>query len=107
MDAFKILTLQMKNFAIEIKWGIRYIFAYLAWIIMEKSIGIYTTKIDDLHSFVSTVLPFRLSYLYFGIIDKKKHFFNDNMEWKQGCVSRYFSFNRNRCVDAFVSSSFS
>src|SRR6478609_9558727 len=80
----------MKNFAVEIKWGIRYIFAYLAWIIMEKSIGIYTYKIDDY--FLSSLLFYAFGFLIYilAINDKKKHFFNNNMDWKQGCVSGIF-----------------
>ena len=80
----------MKNFAIEIKWGIRYIFAYLTWIIIEKSIGIYTDKIDDY--FFSSLLFYLVGFLIyiFAINNKKKDFFNNNMDWKQGCVSGIF-----------------
>ena len=80
----------MKNFAIEIKWGIRYIFAYLTWVIMEKSIGIYTYKIGDY--FFSSLLFYLFAFLIFilAINNKKKHFFNNSMDWKQGCVSGIF-----------------
>ncbi len=36
----------MKKFAVEFKWAVRYIFAYLAWIMGEKVLGVYDTHID-------------------------------------------------------------
>jgi len=80
----------MKNFAIEIKWGIRYIFAYLAWIITEKFLGIYDVRIDNY--FMSSVLFYVFAFLIYilAINEKKKYFFKNNMDWKQGCVSGIF-----------------
>lgn len=80
----------MKNFAVEIRWGIRYVFVYLAWIIGEKSLGIYSNKIDDY--FLSSALFYILGFLIYclALNEKKKDFFNNNMDWKQGTVTGFF-----------------
>ena len=77
----------MKKFAIEIKWGIRYIFVVLAWVLLEKYTGAYAHHIDYyfLYSLGFYVLAF-LMYLL-AIKEKKESYFQNAMEWKQGCVS--------------------
>lgn len=80
----------MKKFAIEIKWGIRYFFAYLVWVYIEKMSGYYNEKIGD-YLMYSMLFYFIAVFIYvFAIKDKKKNFFNDNMDWKQGCVTGIF-----------------
>jgi uncharacterized protein DUF4199 len=77
----------MKKFAIEIKWAIRYIFVYIAWIFLEKYTGAYDAHFENyfLLSFGFYVLAF-LIYLM-AIKEKKIHYFGNNMDWKQGSIS--------------------
>ncbi|KQS53291.1 MULTISPECIES: DUF4199 domain-containing protein [Flavobacterium] len=77
----------MKKFAIEIKWGIRYIFCYLAWAILEKTLGIYG---ENMSFYMLSSLLF---YIFAGLIyslalrEKKTNYFNGHMDWKQGCAT--------------------
>lgn len=77
----------MKKFAIEIKWGIRYTFCYLAWAMLEKSLGLFG---ENMSYYMLSSLIF---YLFAGLLytlalkEKKKHYFNGNMDWKQGCAT--------------------
>ncbi len=77
----------MKKFAIEIRWAIRYIFVYIAWIFLEKYSGAYDAHIDNyfLFSFGFYILAFLL-YLM-AIKEKKTSYFGNNMDWKQGTIS--------------------
>lgn len=80
----------MKKFAIEIKWGIRYFFAYLVWVYIEKMSGYYSEKIDDylLYSMLFNVIAIFIYIM--AIKDKKKNYFNNSMDWKQGAVTGIF-----------------
>lgn len=77
----------MKKFAIEIKWGIRYTFCYLAWAILEKSLGIYGENIK--YYILSSLLFYIFASLIYTLAlrEKKTQYFNGNMDWKQGCAT--------------------
>lgn len=80
----------MKKFAIEIKWGIRYFFAYLLWVYIEKASGYYSEKIDD-YLMYSMLFYFIAIFIYvLAINDKKKNYFHNDMDWKQGAVTGVF-----------------
>lgn len=80
----------MKKFAIEIKWGIRYAFLWILWLFIEKSSGYYESKISD-YALYSMLFTFVTIFVYYvAIKEKKKDFFNDEMSWKQGCVTGIF-----------------
>lgn len=80
---------EMKKFAIEIKWGIRYFFAFLVWTYVEKRSGYYSDKIDDYPLYSSLFLIIAIFIYVMAIKDKKKNYFN-NMDWKQGSVTGIF-----------------
>lgn len=77
----------MRKFAFEIKWGIRYIFVYLAWVFLEKYTGTYDQNIDNY--FLLSLLFYVFAFLIYLIAlkDKKENYYNNIMEWKQGCAS--------------------
>lgn len=80
----------MKKFAIEIKWGIRYFFAYLLWVYVEKMSGYYNEKIND-YLMYSMLFYFIAIFIYvLAINDKKKNYFHNDMDWKQGAVTGVF-----------------
>ena len=80
----------MKTFAIEIKWGIRYIFFYLGWIFLEKYSGAYEENIGNYFVFSMVFYIFAFLIYILAIKDKKENFFVNKMEWKQGCISGIF-----------------
>ncbi len=77
----------MKKFAIEIKWAFRYIFAYLLWVCIEKYFGYYDTNISK-YFLYSMLFNLIMIYIYvLAIRDKKKNYFANEMQWKQGATS--------------------
>lgn len=77
----------MKKFAVEIRWGIRYIFAYIAWAFLEKAMGVYDENLSQLAFYSLGFYAFGLIIYILALTDKKNHVFNGSMDWKQGCVS--------------------
>lgn len=77
----------MKKFAIEIKWGIRYTFCYLAWAILEKSLGIYDENMR--YYILSSFFFYGFAVFIYALVlrEKKAHYFNNQMDWKQGCAT--------------------
>lgn len=77
----------MKNYCIEIKWGVIYIIASIAWMFLEKAVGLHDVHIDK-HPIYTMLFIFVAIAIYaMAIRDKKKNFFNGVMTWKQGFVS--------------------
>jgi len=77
----------MKNFSIEIKWGIIFIIAGLIWVLFEKMMGWHDEHIDQ-QAIYSNLFGFIAVLIYYlGLRDKKNNFYNGIMEWKQGFVA--------------------
>lgn len=77
----------MKKFAIEIKWAIISIIIFLAWMTLEKQLGFHDEKLKWQMVFTLLILfPTFLIY-YLALRDKKKNYYQNNMNWKQGFVS--------------------
>lgn len=77
----------MKTFSIEIKWGLRYIFAYLGWIFLEKFSGVYTDRIALYLLFSLLFYVFAFVIYLLAVKEKRDVFFEGKMDWKQGCIS--------------------
>ncbi|MCG2612472.1 DUF4199 domain-containing protein [Flavobacterium sp. SM15] len=77
----------MKNFAIEIKWGLIYIVASLLWMALEKTVGLHDVHIDKHPIYTMLFLFVAIAVYSLAIRDKKKNFFKGEMTWKQGFVS--------------------
>ena len=77
----------MKKFAIEIKWGIRYTFCYLAWAIFEKIMGVFGENMS--YYMLSSVLFYLFASIIYTVAlkEKKANYFNNNMDWKQGTAT--------------------
>ena len=77
----------MKKFAIEIKWAIISIIIFLAWMTLEKELGFHSEKIKWQPLF-NLLYIFPTFFLYFlAIREKKKKYYNNNINWKQGLIS--------------------
>lgn len=77
----------MKNFKIEIQWGILFSLAFLIWMIIEKTTGLHSTSIakQPLYTNLFGIVAILLYVL--ALRDKKRNFFQGNMDWKQGFIS--------------------
>lgn len=77
----------MKNFTIEIKWAVIFAIATLIWMAIEKAVGLHDIHIAK-HPIYTNIFAFVAITLYvLALRDKKKNFFNGQMDWKQGFIS--------------------
>ena len=77
----------MKKFAIEIKWGFIIIIAQLLWMLLEKQLGYHDSKIKWQMLFTMLVVLPLFALYFFGLWEKKKRYYNDQMSWTQGFIS--------------------
>lgn len=77
----------MKNYAIEIKWGIIFFVVSLLWMYFEKAMGWHDTLISQHAIYTNFFGLFAIAIYLFAIYDKRKNYFQGKMSWKQGFVS--------------------
>ena len=80
-------NLLMKKFAIEIKWGIIFTLASLAWMYVEKSLGWHDELIDQHAVYTNFFAIIAILIYVLALLDKRKNFFGNKMTWTQGFVS--------------------
>ena len=77
----------MKNIKTEIKWAVLFSIMSLAWMLLEKLIGLHS-KYIDYHLYLTNL--FAIPAIWFMVLalkDKKKNYYNGNMSYKQGLIS--------------------
>ena len=77
----------MKNYAIEIKWGIIFFVVSLLWMYFEKAMGWHDALISQHAIYTNFFGLFAVAIYLFAIYDKRKNYFQGKMTWKQGFVS--------------------
>lgn len=77
----------MKNFQIEIKWGLIFILSGLVWMGMEKSLGWHDALLEQHASLTMFYAPIAIALYFFALRDKKKSYFNGKMTYLQGLIS--------------------
>lgn len=77
----------MKNFAIEIRWGIQFSLVSLVWMIFEKTMGWHDALINKQAIYTNLFAFLAIGIYFLALYDKKKHFYQGVMDWKQGFVS--------------------
>lgn len=77
----------MRNFKIELKWGLIFIVVSLIWMGMENVAGLHTVHIDR-HAYYTNLfaIPAILVYVL-ALRDKRNNFYNGSMTWKQGFIA--------------------
>ena len=83
--AFHSIIKKMKNYQIEIKWGVIFFAASLLWMYFEKLMGWHDVLIAK-HAIYTNFFGLIAIY-FFAIHDKRKNFFRGKMSWRQGFVS--------------------
>ena len=77
----------MKKIAIEIKWGLLFSIATLAWMIVENVVGLHDKYISK-HLIYTNLFAIIAIAIYFLALKEKKHsIFNGKMTWRQGFIS--------------------
>lgn len=73
----------LKQFGIEMKWGIIFSVMTLIWITMEKAVGLHDQYIDKQMIYTNLAAIPALHFVLFGPFRKKK-FYHDQMDFKEG-----------------------
>lgn len=77
----------MRKFKIEIKWAFIFIAMTLAWMALEKLVGLHDKHIEKQYYLTNLyAIPAILIYV-FALLDKKKNDFFGQMNYLQGLVS--------------------
>ncbi|MDA3865193.1 MAG: DUF4199 domain-containing protein [Salinivirgaceae bacterium] len=77
----------MRNYKIEIRWAFIFIGSLLLWMLLERLAGLHDEHID-MHQYLTNLYAIPAILLYvFALLDKRKHFYNGEMSYKQGFIS--------------------
>ncbi|MBL8007014.1 MAG: DUF4199 domain-containing protein [Ignavibacteria bacterium] len=74
----------MKKIPLEVKWAFIFIVMTLAWMILEKVIGLHDKYIDKHPVFTNFIAIPAVAVYVLALMDKKKNFYSGVMTWKQG-----------------------
>jgi len=77
----------MKKFSIEIKWGIQFTIISIVWMIFEKISGLHDANIDRQLIYTNLFGLVAVAIYFLALRDKKKNYFNGQMDWRQGFIS--------------------
>lgn len=77
----------MRKFRIEFRWAIQFSILSIVWMIVEKTIGLHDVYIGKQLIYTNLFALIAIGIYYLELTDKKKHFYNGNMDWKQGFIS--------------------
>lgn len=77
----------MKNFAIELKWGIIFIIAGLLWTWFEMAVGLHDVYISQHPLYTNFFGIIAVIIFILALKEKKQKFFNGMMTWKEGFTS--------------------
>ena len=77
----------MKKIKIEFKWAVIFILAQLVWMYIEKATGLHDEHIAKHLIYTNLFALIAISIYILALRDKKLHFFNGAMNWKQGFIS--------------------
>lgn len=77
----------MKSIKIEIKWAIIFSVMGLVWMLLEKWSGLHD-KYIDYHLYLTNLFAIPAIWvMILALKDKKKNFYNNNIDYKQGLIS--------------------
>ncbi len=77
----------MNKIVIEIKWGIIFTVCGLAWMYLEKMLGWHDELISKHPIYTMLFSVVAIALFIFALKDKKKNYFQNQMDWKQGFLS--------------------
>ncbi len=78
---------KMKNIKIEFKWAIIFSLVGLLWMVLEKISGLHG-KYIDYHLYLTNLFAIpAIIVMVMALKDKKKNFYDGQMNYKQGLVS--------------------
>ena len=76
----------MKNYTLEIKWGVLFTVVALLWMVFEKMMGWHSEKIAQHATNTNFFAVVAIIVYVFALLDKRKQL-GGTMTWKQGFIS--------------------
>jgi hypothetical protein len=77
----------MKNYAIEIKWGIIFVLMSLCWMLLERLAGLHGDHIDK-HAIYTNLIAIPAITIYvLALLDKRKIFYGGSITYMQGFIT--------------------
>lgn len=77
----------MRNFGIELKWGLIFTAAGLLWSLIEKLTGLHDEHIEKHMIYTNIFAVVAIAIFVFALKDKKQNFYGGEMTWSQGFIS--------------------
>ena len=77
----------MANLKIEIKWAFIFTIVGLLWMLLEKQVGLHDKYLDFQMYLTNLFAIPAIFVMVMALRDKKKNYFNGNMNYKQGFIS--------------------
>ena len=77
----------MKNIIIELKWAIIFTIMFLAWMLLEKTLGWHDEKIANHGWLTLFYIPFAVLLTVLAIREKRRRFYNGTITWIQAFKS--------------------
>jgi hypothetical protein len=74
----------MKNFSLEIKWGLIFTGMMLLWMLGERLAGLHGARIAQHAIWTNAVMVPALTIYWLALRDKRESFFGGKMTWGQG-----------------------
>lgn len=77
----------MKQFRIEIKWGIIFTIVGLLWMWFEKLVGLHDVYVSQHPLYTNVFGIFAVAMFVLALLEKRRKFYNGKMSWREGFVS--------------------
>ncbi len=77
----------MRNFLIELKWGVGFFLSGLLWVSLEKSLGWHDRLLEQHATYTLFYAPIAILIYVLALRDKRKNSYLGTMNYVQGFVS--------------------
>jgi hypothetical protein len=77
----------MKNIKFELKWAVIFVVMQLIWMLLEKSAGLYSLRIDKHATFTNFIAIPAIAVYVFALLDKRNNFYGGRMTYLQGFIT--------------------
>lgn len=77
----------MKNFSIEIKWGVIFIISGLLWVWIEKLFGLHDVYVARHPLYTNLFGIIAVTIFILALLEKRRKFYKGFMSWKEGFTS--------------------
>ncbi len=77
----------MKNFSIEIKWGVIFIISGLLWVWIEKLFGLHDVYVAQHPLYTNLFGIIAVTIFILALLEKRRKFYDGFMSWKEGFTS--------------------